>query len=88
VADAGRILGPLAPEALHCRLALDRWMSTQDDVDAIATVRRLTELEQDLAAILGRHAAATKLCRSLRDSRDLRRRETDQVISERSRADP
>jgi hypothetical protein len=88
VADAERLLGPLAPETLRGRLALARWLSTQHDGDAIATVRRLTELERDLAAVLGPYAPETKLCRSLRDSRDLRRRETDQVISERPQASP
>jgi hypothetical protein len=88
VEDAERILGPLAPETLQCRLALSRWMSTQEDGDAVATVHLLTELEQALAAVFGHHDPATRTCRSLRNSRDLRRRETEQILREAAAADP
>jgi Caspase domain len=86
VEDAQRILGPLDPGTLRYRLAFGRLMSAQADANAVAVVQMLTELERDMAAVQGQHAPETRACRSLRNSRDLRRRETEQVLRDAARA--
>jgi Caspase domain len=85
--EAERMLSPTDAERLRCEVALGYWMGMQEGGDAVAAVRLLTELEQVMAKLLGLHHPETKASRDARDSRDLRRRATEQILRERTSTD-
>jgi Caspase domain len=85
--DAERMLSPTDAERLRCDAALGYWKGMQEGGDAVAAVGLLTEIEQLMAKLRGRHDPETKACRDARDSRELRRRETAQILRERTISD-